>query len=199
MPELFYSPASPYSAKVRMAAQLASIDLKATMVATGDEPAILINANPMGKIPTLVLDNGEAVFDSKAICQELDRLSGKTLFPRNGDKRREAERLEAAADGLCDALLAHVYERRFRPAQAVQSTWLELQMRKAVRTLDWLETNISMRGKAHCGHLAVIAALGYADLRFPELKWSKGRPKLKRFAARFDEKYPEIAALAPKA
>ncbi|MEN0000511.1 MAG: glutathione S-transferase N-terminal domain-containing protein, partial [Pseudomonadota bacterium] len=103
---LYYAPASPYSAKVRVAAALAGIDLTTEIVATGDEPQNLLNANPLGKIPCLVLDDGMAVFDSRVIVQEIDRLSGKKLIPRNGAKRLDAERLEAAADGLCDALLA---------------------------------------------------------------------------------------------
>ncbi|MEO0542837.1 MAG: glutathione S-transferase family protein [Pseudomonadota bacterium] len=196
---LFYAPASPYSAKVRVAAALAGVALDAQIVSTGEEPEKLITANPLGKIPCLLLDGGFGVFDSRAITQELDRMSGKKLFPRNGAKRREAERLEAAGDGLCDALLAQVYEKRFRPAEKVEQSWLDYQVRKVDRTLDWLNDNVTMRGKPHVGHIATACAIAYIELRFPDLNWSRGRPKLKRFYMRFSETVDAFQALKPSA
>lgn len=196
---LYYAPASPYSAKVRVAAALAGIDLTTQLVATGDEPDHLLRANPLGKIPCLVLDDGMAVFDSRVIVQEIDRLSGKKLIPRNGAKRLEAERLEAAADGLCDALLAQVYEKRFRPAEKVEQSWLDYQARKVDRVLDWLEVNCSMRGKPHNGHAALACAIAYLELRFPDLKWARGRPKLKRFAKNFTAKMAAFETIKPGA
>ncbi|MEM5500556.1 glutathione S-transferase family protein [Ahrensia kielensis] len=191
MPIILYSPASPYSAKVRMAADYADIGIEARKVTTSDEPSDLIDANPLGKIPTLVLDDGFSVFDSRAIMQELDRLSGKTLYPRNGDKRRIAERLEAAADGLCDCLLAQIYEKRMRPEEKIHQEWIDMQARKVERSLDWLEENITpVRGKLNGGQFAVAAAMSYMDLRFPDLNWRRGRAKLRRFETRFQEAYP---------
>lgn len=198
MPKLLFAPASPYSAKVRMAAALHDIALECEVVQTSSEPDGLTGANPLGKIPTLVCDDGFAVFDSRAIMAELDRMSGKKLFPRNGDKRREAERLEAAADGLCDALLAQVYEKRMRPEEKVHQEWLDYQARKVTRMLDWLNENGGRVAKLpHGGHLALYAALGYADLRFPNLNWQRGRPKLKRLVARIVANAPQLEALKP--
>ncbi len=99
MPRLLYSPPSPYSAKVRMAAAYAGIAIEAVPVNTSERPAQLIGANPLGKIPTLLLDDGRSLYDSRAITQYLNRLSKNALFPRNPDKRIEAEVLEALADG----------------------------------------------------------------------------------------------------
>ena len=196
---LLYAPASPYSAKVRVAAVIGDIQLASQIVATGDEPETLIAANPLGKIPCLVLEDGTGIFDSRAITQELDRMSGKKLFPRNAVKRRDAERLEAAADGLCDALLAQVYERHFRPPEKVEQSWLDYQARKVERTLDWLNDNCTMRGKPHVGHMALACAIAYLELRFADLNWSRGRPKLKRFYAKFAETVPAFSALKPSA
>ncbi|MEO1701700.1 MAG: glutathione S-transferase family protein [Pseudomonadota bacterium] len=196
---LFYAPASPYSAKVRVCAAIAGIEINAEIVATGQEPDNLLVANPLGKIPCLVLEDGTGVFDSRTITQELDRMSGKLLFPRNAMKRREAERLEAAADGLCDALLAQVYEKRFRPAEKVEQSWLDYQARKVERTLDWLNDNCTMRGKPHVGHIALACAIGYAQLRFPDLAWSRGRPKLKRFYGKLSETVGAFEGLKPSA
>src|SRR3954467_3737455 len=132
MLKVLYSPASPYSAKVRMAAAYAKLPLEGTLVDTNAKPADLIDSNPLGKIPVLLTDDG-AVFDSRAITQYLNRLSGSALFPRSLGKRLEAERLEALSDGICDCLLAHVYERRFHPEEKIHQPWLDKQWEKAAR------------------------------------------------------------------
>ncbi len=196
MPILYHASASPYSAKVRTAAAHFNVELELQSVVTTDEPAALLAANPMGKIPTLLLDDGFAVFDSRSIMQEIDRLSGKLLYPRNANKRRLVERLEAAGDGLSDVLVAQVYERRYRPEEKVHQGWLDKQAAKAERSLDWLEANIiPVRGKLNGGQFAVAAALSYADLRFPKRKWQRGRPKLRRFMQRFSEACPAFETL----
>ena len=195
MPKLLYSPASPYSAKVRMAAAYAGYPLQAVTVDTNAEPPHLIAANPLGKIPTLVLDDGETLYDSRVITQFINRQTGGKLFPRNPAKRTGAERLEALADGICDCLLAHVYERRFRPEDKVQQSWLDRQWSKVVRGLDALNASPPRLGKkVTAGEIALRATIAYLDLRFAG-KWEKGRLKLKRWAAKFDEKFPELKAL----
>lgn len=198
MPKVLVSPASPYSCKVRMAAAYAGIPLQAVAVETASQPAELMNANPLGKIPVLITDGGEAIFDSRAIMQYLNRESGNRLFPRNPAKRTDVERLEALADGICDCALAHVYERRSRPEEIVHQPWLDKQWDKVTRALDALNANPPKLGKKITGgHIALRAALGYLDLRFAG-KWEKGRGKLKRWAARFDEKFPELKGLLPR-
>jgi len=195
MPKLLYSPASPYSAKVRMAAAYAGIALDAVTTDTNAEPADLLGANPLGKIPVIVLDDGTAVYDSRVITQYLNRLSGNRLFPRNADKRLAAENLEALADGICDCLLAHVYERRSRPDDKVHQPWLDKQWSKALRGLDRLNAEPpKLPKKITTGQIAVRALVGYLDLRFAG-KWEKGHGRLKRWAARFDEKFPELKGL----
>ena len=108
MPKLLYASTSPYSSKVRMAAAYAGIAMDLVPVKTEDKPAELIGANPLGKIPVLVLDDGRSIHDSRAITQHLNRISKSALFPRNPDKRLEAEVLEALADGICDCALSMV-------------------------------------------------------------------------------------------
>lgn len=199
MPVLLYSPASPYSAKVRLAAALCGIDIETRVVDTGAEPAELLNANPLGKIPTLITDAGESIYDSRTITQYLNRVSGNGLYPRNAAKRLEAEQLEALADGICDCLLAHVYERRMRPEDKIHQPWLDKQWNKAVRALDELNASPpKLTKKATGGQIALRATLGYLSLRF-EGKWERGRAKLVRWAKRFDERFPELAKLLPSA
>jgi glutathione S-transferase len=197
MPKLLYSPASPYSAKVRMCAAYGGIALEAVNVDTAAEPAELIESNPLGKIPVLVAEEGQAVYDSRAITQYLNRLSGNALFPRNAAKRTEAEVLEALADGIADCALAHVYERRMRPQELVHQPWLDKQWKKVTRGLDLLNGNPPKLGKkATAGQIALRATLGYLDLRFAG-QWERGRGKLTRWATRFDDKFPELKGLLP--
>ncbi|MDN2565001.1 glutathione S-transferase family protein [Aquibium sp. A9E412] len=197
MPRLLCSSSSPYSAKVRMAAAHLGYALDAVPVDTGAEPDDLIAANPLGKIPTLVTDAGEAVFDSRTIMRHIDRESGRSLYPRNARRAAEAEQLEALADGLCDCLLAHVMERRGRPADQVSQAWLDKQWRKALRALDRLNAAPPrLSGRPTAGHFALRAAIGYCDLRFAG-QWERGRAKLVGWRRRFDARHPELAALAP--
>lgn len=199
MPKLLYSPASPYSAKVRMAAAYAGIAFETVTTDTNAMPPMLVDNNPLGKIPVWITDEGEGIYDSRVITQYLNRISGGKLFPRNAAKRLDAEKLEALADGVCDCLLAHVYERRFRPEEKIHQEWLDKQWLKVTRALDHLVANPpKLPSKLHSGHIAVRALIGYLDLRFPG-KWEKGRTKLKRWAARYDQKFPELGALVPRA
>ena len=197
MPKILISPTSPYSAKVRMAARYAGFAFESVAIDTTAEPAQLISSNPLGKIPVLITDDGEAVFDSRAITQYVNRETRNALFPRNAAKRLEAERLEALADGICDCLLAHVYERRSRPEEKVHQDWLDKQWAKAVRALDTLNANPpKLPKKITAGQIALRACLGYVALRFPG-KWERGRAKLVRWAKRFDEKFPELVEFVP--
>ncbi len=198
MPKLLYSAASPYSAKARMAAAYAGIDVEAVTVNANDNPQELIGRNPLGKIPVLVTDDGEPVYDSVVIVQYLNRLSGNKLLPRNAAKRLDAERLESLADGICDCLLAHVYERRFHPEEKVHQPWLDKQWTKVTRALDALNADPpKLPKKITAGQIALRVALGYLTLRF-DGKWERGHGRLVRWAKRFDEKFPELAALVPK-
>ena len=197
MAKVLVSSASPYSCKVLMAAAYAGIPLQAVSVETSNPTEEFLKANPLGKIPVLIADDGETIFDSRAITQYLNRLSGNKLYPRNPAKRTDAERLEALADGIADCALAHVYERRSRPEEIVHQPWLDKQWGKVGRALDALDAEPPRLGrKINGGHIALRAVLGYLDLRFAG-KWEKGRGKLKRWAARFDDKFPELKSLLP--
>ena len=196
--KILVSNASPYSAKVRMAAAYAGLPFDSVTADTNTPSAEFLKMNPLGKIPVLVTDEGTSVIDSAAIVQFLNRQSGGKLLPRNPAKRTEAEQLEALADGICDCALAHVYERRFRPEDKIHQDWLDKQWSKIERALDALNDNPpKLPSKITAGQIAVRAALGYLALRF-EGKWEKGRSKLVRWTKRFDEKFPEIAEFAPK-
>ena len=197
MPRLLYASSSPYSSKVRMAAAYAGIAVDLVPIKTEEKPADLMIANPLGKIPVLVLDDGRSIHDSRAITQHLNRISKSALFPRNPDKRLEAEVLEALADGICGCALSMVYERRTRPEEMVYQPWLDRQGGKITAALDLLNANPpKLPKKITAGQMALRACLGYLSLRFAG-KGEKGRARLTRWAARFDEKFPELKPSIP--
>ncbi|AZN72428.1 glutathione S-transferase family protein [Georhizobium profundi] len=195
---ILVSPASPYSAKVRMAATYAGLSFESVLTDTNAEPAELVANNPLGKIPLLLTDDGNAVFDSRAIMQFIDRETGRKLYPRNPAKRTEVDVLEALCDGTCDCLLAMVYERRFRPEEKVHQEWIDKQWKKVERALDHLEANLPRTTKSlNGGHFALAALLGYLSLRF-EGKWERGRPKLKNWPKKFETFFADYARLKPQ-
>ncbi len=196
--KILYSPASPYSSKVRMAAHYCGLDYESVVVDTNADPSQLVDSNPLGKIPTLIPDNASAVYDSRAIMQYLDRISGRRLYPRNAEKRTEAEVLEALCDGTTDCLLAIVYERRFRPEEKVHAPWIDRQWSKVERALDHLNDHLPRTSKnLHGGHFALGGLLGYLDLRFAG-QWQRGRPKLKNWPQKLSKFFEDYDRLKPQ-
>lgn len=196
--KILYSPASPYSAKVRMAARQTGLSVESELVKTDDQPAVLVDNNPLGKIPVLLKDDGSSVFDSRAIMQFLDRTSGGKLYPSDNDARTEAEVLEALADGITDCLIAHVYERRYRPEEKISQPWLDKQWEKVSRGLAWLEANpVSFAHGLTGGHIALAALTGYLDLRFAG-QWETLWPSYPAFIAEFEAHFPAYSEFRPK-
>jgi glutathione S-transferase len=191
--KILYSPASPYSNKVRMGARYAGIKAESVLTDTNANPPELISNNPLGKIPTLITPEGKAIYDSRAIMHFIDRETRGKLYPRNAEKRTEVEMLEALCDGICDSLLAIVYEKRFHPPEKVHQPWIDKQWEKVVRGLDYLNANLPKTGaKLHAGHFALAAMLRYIELRFAG-EWQKGRPKLKNWPQKFEKFFPDYA------
>ena len=197
--KLLYSSASPYSAKVRMAAHYAGIAVEAVPVVTADSPAILVDSNPLGKIPTLIPEDGIPVYDSVAINRFLDRVSGGKLYPAEHEAARRADVLEALGDGLADCLLAIQYEYRTRPADKVYQGWIDKQWTKAKRALALLERDPPAFGESlTAGDFAFAAALGYLLIRF-EGQWEAEHPTLLGWLDAFKERFADWEELKPKA
>ncbi|AJY47093.1 glutathione S-transferase [Martelella endophytica] len=197
--KLLCAAASPYSAKVRMALHHVGADFEEIHVATGDNPADLLDANPLGKIPTLITDDGLTLYDSRTIMHYLDGLDEERwLYPRSPEKRVLVERMEALCDGICDALVLCVYEKRFRTPETYHQPWVDRQWDKAMRGLDWLDANPPDFGKRlNAGHFALASLLAYLMLRFPGA-WEQHRVRLTQWPAAFEERFPEFHALKPQ-
>ncbi|MDO3432259.1 glutathione S-transferase [Rhizobium sp. CBN3] len=188
--KLLCSPASPYSSKVRMAAHFLGIELNAIRVDTNAGPAILVDNNPLGKIPTLLTEEGASIFDSVAIMHYFDRLTKGGLYPSKDGKRTDAEILEALCDGICDCLLTIVYERRFRDEEKVHQPWIDRQWKKVTAGLAHLSAKPPKLGKKlNGGHFALAATLDYLDLRFKD-QWEADHAPLVDWLAQFEKKFP---------
>ena len=198
--QLLSSPASPFVRKVLVLAREAGvadriqvIEAKTTPVATASEVAA---ANPIGKIPTLIRDDGPAIFDSRVICRYLDAIAGAGLYPES--RLWETLTVEALADGMTEAAVLMIYEQRFRDEDKRSESWLAGQRDKIVRALDALEDpwRSHLTGKVTAAQIAVAAGLGYLDFRHPNLEWRLGRSELASWYARFAER-PSMTATAP--
>lgn len=196
--KLLHSPTSPYSSKVRMAARYLGVSVEEIKVAAMDDPVELVECNPLGKIPTLVSDEGQAIFDSRAIMHYLHRVSGGSLYPKKEAKRTDVEVFEALCDGITDCLVAIVYEKRFHPPEKVHQPYIDRQWSKVVRGLDHLNAHIPKTGKKlNGGHFAMAAMIGYLMLRFPG-EWEDGRTELTAWPQKFAKRFEDYSALKPQ-
>lgn len=180
---LLYSPASPYARKVRMAliekglgdaVELVRVDPLSDL-----EP--LLRHAPLGKVPALVLDNGQVLFDSPVICAYLDEVGpGAPLIPRARELRFDALAREALADGIMDAGFATVMERR-RPPESQSSQWLERWSGGMLRAVSYADTLPLPENRLDIGDVALASALAYVDFRLPDLGWDRHAGRLRRW------------------
>ncbi|WP_421736199.1 glutathione S-transferase family protein [Caulobacter sp.] len=174
---LLYSALSPFARKVRVVAHenglTAAITLE-TVAPFTDESLRAIN--PLSQVPTLILDDGEILFDSAVICDHLDAAGGAGLIPASGQDRRRALTLQALADGMGSAAIAVVRER-MRPADDQRPELIERQLKAIVAGLDLLEVAGFTPDQWTIAQIAVAAQLSYFDAR-QVLDWRDGRPAL---------------------
>src|SRR5437660_4463944 len=159
--------ASPFARKILMAVAHLGLSDRITIVPTdtGQPDAEFLRQNPLGKIPTLILDNGETLFDSAVIAAYLDALAGGGQLIPHGPGRFLALRFEALADGIMDAIVLLVYERRWRTEDKREARWIAHQEAKIARGLAEAERLCRNPSSYHIGHFSLAAALGYLDLR----------------------------------
>lgn len=189
---LHWSPLSPFVRKVMCCVHELRLEGRVqcirTRVASQVPNLALIPDNPLIRIPTLVLENGQALFDSVVICEYLDSLgSHASLYPAKSEARWQALRWQALGDGLCDTLIAWRHERDRQPAQQIPAL-IDGARLKVDSTLDRLEQEVAQLEAAPfgIGHVAVGCALGYLGVRFADLAWQARRPMLARWQAEFE-------------
>ena len=194
------APASPFARKVRMAVSILGLDSRVTIQAadTMDPKDTVRQQNPLGKIPTLVLDDGLVLFDSPVILEYLDHVAGgDRIIPADPKARFAAQRLHALADGIMDASILVVYEGRWRDPAKHEPKWVEHQAGKVARGLASLEAAPPTRDATPTvGQIALACALGYQDFRFHGT-WRKDHPRLVKYLEDFAAAVPAFKATAP--
>jgi glutathione S-transferase len=197
---LFASTRSPFARKVRIALHELGLADRVAIVPVATSPMKpapeVLPHNPLGQVPTLVIDGGEALVDSTAILDFLSELPGGAfLLPHAGAARREAMRRLALADGMMDKAVRWLDER-FQ-AQNDDTAARIAGFRAGIeRTLDRLEAEPpAPADRFDAGDIALLSLLGYLDFRFPELPWRDGRPRLAAWSGKLVER-PSVAATA---
>jgi len=202
--KLYFNPASPFVRKVRVTARETGQEKKIEEIASAVSPvkanADLAQANPLVKIPTLVTDDGMALFDSPVICEYLDSLhAGRKLFPQAGPARWSALRLQAVGDGILDAGILCRYETMLRPQEHQSQDWITGQKGKWQAGLDLLERDVAaLGGEPTIGSITAGCALGWLDFRYGDDDWRRGRPQLARWFEQFSQR-PSMQATMPSA
>jgi glutathione S-transferase len=196
--KLYFSPTSPYVRKCMVTAHELGLVDRITLLPANAHPvnrdATLIEHNPLGKVPTLITDDGLVLYDSRVICEYLDASAGGGLFPRDGAGRWRALTLQSLADGVLDAALLVRYETAARPESLRWEDWRRGQFDKVQTSLQALERAPGvLQGRVDIGTLALACALGYLDLRFDDWGWRLRFPQLAAWAAGFVQR-PSLQA-----
>jgi glutathione S-transferase len=198
--KLFYTATSPYARKVRATLLEKGLGERIELVPCNLEApdAALLAANPAGKIPTLMLESGEALYDSPVICEWLDLEAGTPLLlPAQGPTRWRVLRSQALADAVMDDALAVVMELR-RGEEQRSATLIEKRTAALRRSVTALEQELAAwPGSLTLAHIAAGCALGYLDLRLSDLAWRAGHDRLAQWFAELAER-PSMRATRPE-
>jgi glutathione S-transferase len=197
---------SPYVRKVRIVMAEKRLDFQMELEDVWNNDTIM-KSNPLGKVPTLVMEGGEAVFDSRVIVEYIDTLSpvGK-LIPDRGRERTEVRTWEALADGVMDAAILARLEQKWAGRTEAQRSpaWIDRQMDKVHASLSAMSKGLG--DKPFCSgihfSLADIAtgcALGYLDFRFSHIDWRSQYPNLAKLEAKLAQRQSFIDTLPPAA
>lgn len=193
------SSASPFARKVRIAATVLGFadEMEILPADTSDPNDVLRAQNPLGKIPTLMLENGRSLYDSAVILEYLDHKAGGGRLIPTSASRFEILTRAALADGIADAALLMVYEQRWRESASHSPRWLAHQSGKVERGLAALEVHLEDPAQVDVAAIAVACALGYLDLRF-DGRWREGRKPLSNWLDAFSATVPAYEATRHK-
>ncbi|MDO9003554.1 MAG: glutathione S-transferase N-terminal domain-containing protein [Aquabacterium sp.] len=205
--KLIGSLTSPFVRKVRIVLAEKKLDYKFDVEDVWAEGTSISESNPLGKVPCLVMEGGEAVFDSRVIVEYVDTLSpvGK-LIPLSGRERVEVRTWEALADGVMDAAILARLEQTWPGRTEAQRSqaWIDRQMAKVHGGLKAMSQGLGDRPWCNGNHhsLADISAgcaLGYVDFRFPQIDWRDDYPNLGKLFDKLSQRPSFIDTAPPKA
>ena len=199
--KLIGSHTSPYTRKVRIVLAEKKIEYDFAVDSPWTADSKVPDYNPLGKIPVLLLDDDTALFDSRVIVEYIDNVTpNNKLFPAPNRERIEVKRWEALADGLCDAAVAALLERK-RPANEQSADWIARQLAKVERGLAFMAEELDDKSFCMGTHIsmadiAVGTALGYLCFRFPNINWQESHPNLAKLYDKLMQR-PSFAETAP--
>jgi glutathione S-transferase len=188
--KLLWSSRSPFVRKVMVAAHEVGvadrIAAERVVVSANKPNPDVMASNPLNKIPTLVLDDGSALYDSRVICEYLDTLhDGPRLFPAGGAARWPALRRQALGDGLMEVIVLRLGEQN-RAKETQSESHLASYRLKIASALDRIEAEgLGPPGPPDVGQIAIACALGHLDFRFVADDWRAGRPRLAAWYGEF--------------
>lgn len=200
--KLYINKASPFARKARILAREAAITDRIEEIDTNVSPVtmneVLARENPLVKIPALVTDAGDTLYDSRVICEYLDTLHKKRkFFPETGPQRFTTMRRQALTDGMLDAAVLCRYETAIRPEALRWKDWIEGQKRKIFGGLHALEAEAATwADEFNIGQVGAACVLGYLDFRFADWDWRTRHPRLKGWFETVSRR-PSVAATVP--
>jgi glutathione S-transferase len=200
--KLFYSATSPFVRKCLVCADELGLRQRLEFLPAAAHPVkrdrTLVASNPLGKIPTLITDDGIVLYDSRVICEYLNTLGDGRLLPVSGTARWNVLVDQALADGMVDAAVLMRYESAVRPENLRWDDWMAGQLDKVTCGLAELERrSASLADRVDIGTIAVGCALGYLDFRYASLAWRKDCPKAAAWFERFGSREAMVATRPP--
>jgi len=196
--KLYWGKMSPFARKVTLVAHetgtFDQIELVPTVVDMAKANPEVQKANPLSKVPTLLLDDGSALYDSRTICEYLDSLNqGRKLYPA-GPERWDTLRRQSLGDGIMDTLILWRQER-LKPEERQTPAWMVTYAGKIASALAMLDDDAGRLSEIpfDVGHAALGCALGYMDARFEDLAWRGSAPALAQWHATFEARPSAVA------
>lgn len=205
--KLIGSLTSPFVRKVRIVLAEKKLDYKFDIEDVWAPDTQIAASNPLGKVPCLVMEGGEAIFDSRVIVEYVDTLSpvGK-LIPLSGRERVEVRTWEALADGLLDAAILARMEQTWAGRTEAQRSqaWTDRQIDKVQASLKAMSMGLGDRNWCSGNHhsladIAVGCALGYLDFRFAHIDWRSDHPNLHKLYDKLAQRPSFIDTAPPSA
>jgi glutathione S-transferase len=202
--KILYSAASPFVRKCLVAAHELGLNGRIERVPAAAHPVnrdpTIVAKNPLGKVPTLITDDGTTIFDSRVICEYLDALGGHRLIPPDGPERWQVLSAQSLADGIMDAAVLTRYESAVRPEALRWGDWSAGQLEKVNAALAEFERRAAHFGdRVDIALIALAAALGYLDFRFASLTWRDRHPNLAAWYQWFSGRDSMVATQPPPA
>lgn len=194
---------SPFARKVRIVMAEKRIEFEQVVDIPWEANTHVPDFNPLGKVPVLVLDDGHTLFDSRVIVEYLDTITPVSrLIPEGNRQRIAVRRWEALADGISEAASAIFLEKK-RPEPQQSMEWIVRQEQKVFRGLEAMAEELGDKNWCtgeffNLSDIATGCALGYLDLRFPEIEWRRAHPVLARLADKLSQRPPFKDTMPPK-